>query len=88
MLFRSTISSKAAKLEQTGNAPDEMVQWGEKIPMDDFNDQVLADYRDKLISILLDSDRQDKERDLMMQWARENKSWLAVAEQWIKEFES
>jgi len=69
-------------------ALDEMVQWGEKIPMDDFNDQVLADYRDKLISILLDSDRQDKERDLMMQWARENKSWLAVAEQWIKEFES
>jgi tetratricopeptide (TPR) repeat protein len=69
-------------------ALDEMVQWGEKINMDDFNDEILEQYKQKLISILLDSERQDKERAQMMEWARKNKSWASVAEQWIKEFQS
>lgn len=69
-------------------ALNEMVQWGEKINMNDFNETILNEYKDKLISILLDDKRQNEERELMMLWARNNKSWQSVAEQWIGEFEA
>ena len=55
-------------------ALDEMVQWGEKINMNDFNETILNEYKDKLISILLDDKRQNEERELMMLWARNTKS--------------
>ena len=55
-----------------------MVQWGEKINMNDFNETILNEYKDKLISILLDDKRQNDERELMMLWARKPR----VGNQW------
>lgn len=68
-------------------ALDEVVQWGEKIDMKDFNEKVLDEYADRLISILLDTKRQEKERNQMMEWARTNMSWRKTAEGWSNEFQ-
>ena len=69
-------------------ALDEVIQWGEKIDMQDFNEEVLDEYADKLIAILLDTARQDKERRQMMESTRLNKSWRSTAEGWVAEFSS
>jgi tetratricopeptide (TPR) repeat protein len=69
-------------------ALDEVVQWGEKTNMQDFDEKVLDEYADKLISILLDTERQNKERKLMQDWARTNMSWRLTAEGWDHEIQS
>lgn len=86
----------AAKAQASGAFPvssdfaalDEIVQWGEKINMDDFSEEVMKEYEDRLVSILLDSDRQSRERDAMMKHTRETRSWRSTAEGWDAEFES
>lgn len=74
------VSSNFAALNET-------VQFGEKMDMSDFDDKVLEEYKMKLIDILLDENRQNQERQLMMLWARETKSWESVAKQWDEEFQ-
>lgn len=69
-------------------ALDEVVQWGEKIDMSDFDDTTLKEYEDKLVSILLDSERQNKERKQMMADTRNKRSWRSTALGWMEEFES
>ncbi len=69
-------------------ALDEVIQWGEKIDMQDFNEEVLDEYADRLIDILNDAERQNKERQPMMDWARREKSWATTAKGWDKAFQN
>jgi glycosyltransferase involved in cell wall biosynthesis len=94
-LFEEVYCIAAVKAQAAGAFPvttnkaalDENVAWGEKIDATDFSQQTLQTYKDKLIQILLDTKRQDKERKDMMQWARTNRSWRKTAEGWVQDFE-
>lgn len=65
----------------------EMVQFGEKLEMGDFDEEALKRYEDTLVDVLLDKDRQAAEREQMQQWARETKSWRKTAEGWHEQFQ-
>lgn len=77
-------------------ALDETVQYGVKLPMAELkegagvgegNEVFLDDFKDELIAMLKDTDRQEKIRPEMMKWAR-TVSWENVAKQWNEDFKS
>jgi glycosyltransferase involved in cell wall biosynthesis len=80
------VSSNFAALEET-------VQYGVKIPMHATDEDAAVGswhkkdvmlFKDALIDMLKNPDKQEAIRPEMMRWAR-TKSWKAVAEQWSKE---
>lgn len=67
-------------------ALDENVKFGIKIPSKNYGEKELKQYKQALIDALNNTDKQDEERQAMMDWARTNKSWLSVARDWDEEF--
>jgi hypothetical protein len=84
----------AVKCQAAGAVPvcsdyaalDEMVQYGEKIPLYPITEQKLEHYKDRLIWWLQHPEEQDKQRLAMKEWAR-TLTWRNTAEGWIKDFE-
>lgn len=74
-------------------ALDETVQFGAKlhIPNDGAvgraDKEFLENYKNALIDMLRQPEKQEAQRKEMMEWARK-KSWQSVAEQWVGEFEA
>jgi glycosyltransferase involved in cell wall biosynthesis len=75
------VSSDYAALAET-------VQFGTKLAMDEWNAETQEAYKNALIDMLLDTEKQDRIRKKMMPVIREKNSWSAVATSWIKAFES
>ena len=84
-------------------ALDETIQYGVKISMDkaetkktkddeanvgSWTDEELNKFRDSLIDMLKNPDKQAKIRPDMMAWARKEMSWSRTATGWINDFES
>jgi glycosyltransferase involved in cell wall biosynthesis len=67
-------------------ALDENVQFGLKIPSDNYTERELELYKQELIRVLLNTSVQDKERGAMMRWARKEKGWKNTAQQWHEDF--
>lgn len=77
-------------------ALDETVQYGVKLdmsqlnpdtPIGEGNEKFLNEFKEKLIDMLSNPDKQEKIRPAMMQWAR-GISWQKVAEGWHEDFSS
>jgi FkbM family methyltransferase len=66
----------------------ETVQFGVKIDGDIYDRETKDAFRDALIDMLKDTDKQEKIRAEMMPWARDKFSWANVAKQWSQEFQS
>lgn len=75
-------------------ALDETVKYGVKVPMPRkqkmggagiWDEKDLKKYEDKLIDTLKNPPSEEQ-REVMMQWARNNKSWQQTAEGWSDEF--
>lgn len=85
----------AIKMQAGGAVPvasnyaalDETIQFGHKQSLGEFNVEDLQKYKEKLTWWLQHPDEQEKVRRKMQKWAR-TKSWRAVSEQWVKDFES
>ena len=69
-------------------ALEETVQHGVKIDGDIYEPEILEEFKQELIKMLKDEDRQEKIRKKMMPWARKKYTWANVAKQWSDEFKS
>jgi glycosyltransferase involved in cell wall biosynthesis len=67
-------------------ALDETIQYGKKIKGDIYDNETLKEYKEALIYALKHPEWQEKQRKLMMPWAKKTYSWTRVAEQWTDEF--
>ncbi len=65
----------------------ETVQYGVKVEGDIYEPEVKAEYTKKLIDTL-NNPPTDKERQKMVDWARNTYTWEKVAQQWTDEFNS
>lgn len=77
-------------------ALDETVKFGVKLPMKEQKEgakigkgdtKFLEEFKQSLITMLKDTEKQENIRPGMMKWARKQ-SWRKVAEQWVKEIEA
>lgn len=74
-------------------ALNETIQYGVKMPMLDdngvgvWNEEIRDKYKEALIDMLKDTDKQESIRKEMIPWAKKNFSWTQVAKDWITEFE-
>ncbi len=69
-------------------ALSETVQHGVKVEGDIYDKETREEFKNELVSLLNDPERQEKIRSIMMPWASEKFAWSLVAEQWSKEFKS
>jgi len=67
-------------------ALDEMVQYGEKMPLYPMTEEKLEHYKDRLIWWLQHPEEQEKQRKAMKEWAR-TLTWRSTAEGWARDFE-
>jgi glycosyltransferase involved in cell wall biosynthesis len=83
----------AVKAQAAGTVPvssnyaalDETVQFGVKVPMQNFDEKEEAKFKDQLIDLMLHPDKQEAIRPKMTEWAR-TQSWAKVAKEWTDEF--
>lgn len=87
-------ASGAVPVSSNFAALDETVQFGTKLTMEQANEDVplgegdepfLEDFKNALIDMLSDPEKQERIRPEMQKWAR-TQSWLAIAQQWSEEF--
>lgn len=64
------------------------VKYGVKVDGDVYDPETLNEYKNQLISLIKDDQRQEEIRTPMMAWAKEEFSWSKIAQQWDKEFKS
>lgn len=69
-------------------ALEETVQYGVKIDGDIYESETLEAFKQELIKLLKDEERQEKIRKEMMPWAKDKYTWANVAKQWSDEFKS
>lgn len=69
-------------------ALEETVQYGVKIDGDIYEPEVREKFKQELIALLKDEERQEEIRKEMMPWAKEQFPWSKVAKQWDEEFKS
>lgn len=62
------------------------VQHGVKVEGDIYEKETQQEYQKELIKLLKDTDRQEKIRKPMMEWAKKEFSWSKIAKQWSNEF--
>jgi FkbM family methyltransferase len=67
-------------------AVSETVQHGIKVRGDIYDPETKEEYKKALISILKDTELQEKIRKPMMDWAKDYFAWSKVARQWDEEF--
>lgn len=79
-------ASGAVPVSSNFGALEETVQFGEKQDIGEFTDEDIEDYKQRLIWWLQHPKQQEDVRPEMMKWAR-TKSWKAIAEQWVGDFE-
>jgi glycosyltransferase involved in cell wall biosynthesis len=88
-------SGGAVPVSSTFAALNETVQHGIKLDMKaqdertqigDWDEADLNNFKQALLDMLTNHDKQQAIRQDMMKWSRKNQSWKAVAKQWIKEF--
>ena len=65
----------------------DIIHYGDKVPMGDFEDADIERYKQHLISWLLYPEKQEAVRNKMMKWARTNLTWQKVAEDWNAEMQ-
>jgi glycosyltransferase involved in cell wall biosynthesis len=63
-----------------------IIQFGEQVPMNKFDPPDIERYKKRLIGWLLYPEKQDRMREAMMTWAREEFKWSLTAEGWNREF--
>lgn len=63
----------------------DIVQYGEQVPMNNFDEPDIERYKKRLIGWLKSPEKQERVRKEMMAWARENFAWSKTAAQWNKE---
>ena len=64
------------------------VKYGVKVEGDIYEKETQERYKQELIKILQDPERQTKIRQKMVPWAKKTFGWDKIAAQWIKEFKS
>ncbi len=69
-------------------ALSETVQFGVKIDGDVYDEETKVAYKNELVKLLNDPERQEEIRLTMMTWAKDKFQWKLVAEQWDEEFKS
>lgn len=64
------------------------VQHGIKVEGDIYDQETKDKFRDELVALLKDRERQEQIRVPMMEWANKEFSWAKTASQWDAEFKS
>lgn len=92
----TAIKAQAAGCVPVGTdfaALDETIQFGHKLHIPNngevgrADDAFLSGYKELLIDMLKHPEKQEEQREAMMEWAR-TQSWDAIATQWVGEFDA